>query len=188
MSRRRVFLAAGHELGGGASANGLKESPYNLEVVHLAVEALTAQGADAVAVPPTRLQYPEELRAKIEWVNAHAADDDLAVDVHLDINDPGCAVFALEEPSDLAEATTLAAAIARATGLDNRGGLPERLTFARRLGFLHETRCRALLAELCSMNTDDAAFAKRPDAQERFAAGLAAGCLELLSARTGRGA
>jgi len=35
MTRPRVFLAAGHEVGGGASANGLTESPYNLEVVHL---------------------------------------------------------------------------------------------------------------------------------------------------------
>ncbi len=180
MSRPRVFLAAGHELGGGASANGLRESPYNATVVGLAVDRLRAQGAVAVAVPPSRLPYPEELRAKIDWVNAHAAEDDLAIDVHLDINDPGCAVFALERPGDLAAAGVLAASIARATGLGCRGGLPERLTFVKRLGFLHETRCRALLAELCSMNTDDAAFARRPDAPARFAAGLADGCLKLL--------
>ncbi len=180
MTRPSVLLAAGHELGGGASANGLTESPYNVAVVELAVEKLQAHGIDAVAVPPTRLKYPDELRAKIAWINAHASDDDLAVDVHLDINDPGCAVFALEQPTDLEAAETLAKAIADATGLDNRGVLPERLTAVKRLGFLHGTRCRALLAELCSMNTDDAIFAKRPDAQDRFAAGLAAGCLEVI--------
>jgi hypothetical protein len=89
-------------------------------------------------------------------------------------------VFAIERPTDLEAAETLAKAIASATGRENRGGLPERLTAVKRLGFLHGTRCRALLAELCSMNTDDAIFAKRPDAPERFAAGLAAGCLELI--------
>lgn len=182
MTPPRVFLAAGHELGGGASANGLTENPYNLEVVHLAVQVLRTRGADAIAVPPTELSYPEELRAKIAWVNANAADEDLAVDVHLDINDPGCAVFAIEERADLAAAGVLAEAIARATGLACRGGLPERLTSVKRLGFLHGTRCHALLAELCSMNTDDAEFAKRPDAKVRFAAGLAKGCMELINA------
>lgn len=183
MSSPRVLLAAGHRLGGGASANGLRESPYNLEVVLLAVRSLRAQGVDAVAVPPTRLPDRVELRAKVDWVNAHAAVEDLAVDVHLDINDPGCAVFAIDDPPELAAAAVLAAAIARTTGLGCRGGLPERLTFVKRLGFLHGTRCRALLAELCSMNTGDAEFARHPDAQRRFAAGLAQGCLELVSSR-----
>jgi N-acetylmuramoyl-L-alanine amidase len=177
----RVFLAAGHELGGGASANGLRESPYNLEVVRLAVDALRARDVEAFAVPPTTLPPAQELRAKIDWVNAHAAESDLAVDVHLDINDPGCAVFATEEPPELAAAGVLAAAITRSTGLRCRGGLPARSTFHKRLAFLSDTRCRALVAELCSMNTDDAAFAKRPDAQPRFAAGIADGCVAVLT-------
>jgi N-acetylmuramoyl-L-alanine amidase len=182
VNRPRVFIAAGHELVGGASANGLRESPYNLLVALLTARALRAQGVHAHVVPPARRGGADEIRAKVDWINARAVPTDLAVDVHLDINDPGCAAFAIERPRDLAAAHRVAAAISRAMGLRCRGGLPERLTAVGRLGFLHGTCCRSLLVELCSMNTDDAVFARRPDAGDRFAAGLAVGCADVLRA------
>jgi N-acetylmuramoyl-L-alanine amidase len=178
----RVFLAAGHELGGGAGANGLRESPYNLEVALLAGRELRGRGIEAWVAPVTRRCGADEIHAKVAWVNARAEPDDLAVDVHLDINDPGCAAFAIDRPRDLADADTLAAEISRASGLGCRGGMPERETAVGRLGFLHGTRCRAVLVELCSMNTADARFAQRSGARARFGRGLAAGCAEVLAA------
>jgi N-acetylmuramoyl-L-alanine amidase len=178
----RVFLAAGHELGGGAAANGLRESPYNLEVALLAARGLRARGVEAWVAPATRRLGAEEIRAKVAWINGRAEPGDLAVDVHLDINEPGCAAFAIERPRDLAAADTIAGELSRATGLACRGGMPERETAVGRLGFLHGARCRAALVELCSMNTADARFALRRGARARFAGGLAAGCVEVLAA------
>lgn len=180
-----MFLAGGHEFGGGAGANGLRENPYNLDVARLAARRLRAEGVEAVVPPPTHRAGPEEIHSKVAWINSRARGQDLAVDVHLDINDPGCAAFAIERPRDLAEADTLAAAISRATGLACRGGFPERETAVGKLGFLHGTSCRSLLVELCSMNTTDARFAHRTDAKALFAHGLAAGCAEILEAGSG---
>jgi N-acetylmuramoyl-L-alanine amidase len=182
---RRVFLCAGHELGGGAGANGLRENPYNALVGLLAVEPLRNQGVEAWLGPLSREPYPGEIHAKAAWVGSRARPDDLAVEIHLDINEPGCAAFAIERPHALALADTLAEHLSRATGLRCRGGMPERETGPGRLGFLHAVPCHAVLVELCSMNTSDAAFAKRPGARAAFARGLAAGCraaLDLIGA------
>jgi hypothetical protein len=181
MSGARVFLAAGHELGGGAGAGGMRESPYNLEVALLAARDLRAAGVEALVAPATRRRGAEEIHAKVGWINDRARPGDLAVDVHLDINDPGCAAFAIERDRDLADADVLAGELSRASGLGCRGGMPERETAVGRLGFLHGTRCRALLVELCSMNTADARFARRPGARARFGRGLATGCAEVLA-------
>jgi N-acetylmuramoyl-L-alanine amidase len=182
VSDARIFLATGHELGGGAEANGLRESPYNLEVALLAARELRAAGIEAWVAPVTRRRGADEIHAKVDWINRRARPGDLAVDVHLDINDPGCAAFAIERPRDLADADVLAGELARASGLGCRGGMPERETAVGRLGFLHGTRCRSLLVELCSMNTGDARFARRRGARARFGRGLAAGCAEVLAA------
>ena len=176
----RVFLCAGHELGGGASANGLRESPYNALVGMLTVKRLRHSGVEAWLGPLTQLPYPGEIHAKTAWVASRASSGDLAVDIHLDINEPGCAAFAIERPQALVMADALAEHISRATGLRCRGGMPERETGPGRLGFLHAVPCHAVLVELCSMNTSDEAFAKRPGARAAFARGLAAGCLAAL--------
>jgi N-acetylmuramoyl-L-alanine amidase len=173
----RVFLCAGHELGGGASANGLRESPYNALVGLLTVRRLRDRGVEAWLGPLTTQPYPGEIHAKTAWVAARARPDDLAVDIHLDINEPGCAAFAIERPLTLSLADTLAEHLSRATGLRCRGGMPDRETGPGRLGFLHAVPCHAVLVELCSMNTSDASFAKRRGARGAFARGLATGCL-----------
>jgi N-acetylmuramoyl-L-alanine amidase len=176
----RVFLCAGHELGGGASANGLWENPYNFLVGRIATEALQRLGVDAELAPLSLAPYPDDIHAKTAWINDRARDHDLAIDIHLDINDPGCAAFALDEDDELRRAGVLSAAIARRTGLRSRGGRPEGETAPGKLGFLHGTDCRAVLVELCSMNTSDAEFAKRPGARRAFGEGLARGCLRAL--------
>jgi hypothetical protein len=178
----RFFLCAGHRLGGGATANGVVENPYNAKVGLLAVQRLRAAGWDARLAPLTRREYPRETWDKIGWINARARPGDLAVDIHLDINPPGCAVFAIEEPIALAAADAMAAALSEATGLRCRGGMGEQETAPGRLGFLHGVRCLALLVELCSMNTVDAAFARAPGARAAFARGLAGGCVTVAEA------
>jgi hypothetical protein len=177
----RVFLCAGHELGGGAAANGLCESPYNARVVVLAVAELRRRGIEAHMAPLTTRPYPDEILDKAAWISERAEPHDLAVDVHLDINDPGCAAFAIERPADLHTADVLAERLSEATGLACRGGMPERMTAAGRLGFLHLVGCRAALVELCSMNTADALFAHAPEAPRAFARGLADGCEAVLA-------
>ena len=176
----RVFLCAGHELGGGASANELRESPYNALVGLLAVKQLRDRGVAAWLGPLTTEPYPGEIHTKTAWVAARARPEDLAVDIHLDINPPGCAAFAIERPPALALADILAEHLSRATGLRCRGGMPERETGPGRLGFLHGVPCHAILVELCSMNTSDAVFAKRRGARGAFAHGLASGCVAAL--------
>ncbi len=175
----KVFLCAGHELGGGASANGLCENPYNFVVGQIAAGALRRRGIDAEVAPLSRAGYPEDIHAKTAWINGCAHDGDLAIDIHLDINEPGCAAFAIGDSAELTAAGVLAAAIAERTGLQSRGGRPEAETAPGRLGFLHSTNCRAVLVELCSMNTSDAEFAKRPGARWAFGEGLAIGCLRV---------
>ena len=183
----RVFLAAGHELAGGAK-KGLRESPYNARVAVLAVARPRERGREAWLAPLTTAGYPHGIERKLAWIGERARPGDLAVDVHLDIGEPGCAVFARERPACLASADALAAEIAEATGLRCRGGMPERETAAGRLAFLHGAGCDALLVELCSMNTADASFARTPGALARFAAGLAAGCEEALAIPSATGA
>jgi hypothetical protein len=173
----RFFLCAGHELGGGAAAGGLRENPYNAHVGMLAVQALRAAGREAWLAPLTRRPHPGDIHFKVDWVNSRARPSDLAVDIHLDIGAPGCAAFAIEDPLALASADALAAEVAAATGLWCRGGMPERETGVGRLGFLHGVRCRAALVELCSMNTPDAGFARAAGARAAFARGLAQGCV-----------
>jgi hypothetical protein len=174
---RRFLLCAGHPLGGGAGANGLRENPYNAKVGVLAVSLLRAAGREAYLAPLTRRPYPDEIWAKVEWVNRRARAGDLAVEIHLDINDPGCAAFAIEEPVGLQAADLLAQHLSETTGLRCRGGMGERETAPGRLGFLHGVSCLGVVVELCSMNTADAAFAAAPGARAAFARGLAAGCL-----------
>lgn len=176
----RVFLCAGHELGGGASANGLRENPYNFLVGRIAAAELQRLGVDAEVAPLSLAPYPDDIHAKAAWINDRAREHDLAIDIHLDINDPGCAAFAFDQDDDLRRAGVLATAIARRTGLLSRGGRPEGETAPGKLGFLHGTNCRAVLVELCSMNTTDAEFAKRPGARRAFGEGLAGGCLSAL--------
>lgn len=176
----RVFLAAGHELGGGAAANGLRENPYNAFVGALAVARLRERGIEAELAPLSRRGYPDDIHAKVGWLNERAAEHDLVVDIHLDIGEPGCAAFTIDREPDRGAGTTLAQAIAERTGLACRGARPERETAPGRLGFLHSTRCRALLVELCSMNTADAEFAHRPGAPLAFAEGLRDGCASVL--------
>ena len=176
----RVFLAAGHEFGGGAAANGLRENPYNAVVGALAVIGLRERGIEAELAPLSRRGYPNDIHAKVRWVNERAADRDLAIDIHLDIGDPGCAAFTIDRELDRTAGNTLALAIAERTGLACRGGRPESETAPGRLGFLHSTRCRALLVELCSMNSADAEFAQRPWAPLAFAEGLRDGCARVL--------
>jgi len=138
---------------------------------------------EAWLAPLTTRPYPEDIRAKVAWVNRRAAPPDLAIDIHLDINEPGCAVFARERATDLALADAVAEELARSTGLRCRGGLPEREARVGRLGFLHGVRCRGVLVELCSMNTGDADFARAPGAIAAFAHGLAEGCIAALESR-----
>src|SRR4051812_4665334 len=179
----RVFLCAGHELGGGAAAGGLRENPYNARVGVLATAALRRRGVEAWLAPLTTRPYPEDVRAKVAWVNRRAAPPDLAIDIHLDIGEPGCAAFARERPIDLTLADAVAEQLARSTGLRCRGGLPERETAVGRLGFLHGVCCRGVLVELCSMNTGDADFAHSPGAVAAFARGLAEGGIAVLESR-----
>jgi N-acetylmuramoyl-L-alanine amidase len=178
--RRQLFLCAGHTLGGGAEANGLRESPYNAKVAVLAVQRLRDAGCEARMVPLSRRRYPAEIWAKTAWINRYACPGDLAVEVHLDINEPGCAAFAIEEPISLAAADLLAQHLSSATGLRCRGGMGERETAAGRLGFVRGVRCLGLVAELCSMNTTDVLYATAPGARSAFADGLASGCLAIL--------
>jgi N-acetylmuramoyl-L-alanine amidase len=176
----RVFLAAGHAIGGGARANGLVENPYNARVGLLTVAELRAAGADAWLVPLTREPYPADVLMKTRWIGERCSPQDLALDLHLDIGCRGCAVFTSAEPHDLAVADLLAAELALATGLRCRGGLPDSEADAGTLHFVRNTACLAMLVELCSMNTSDALFAHRPGSVSRFARGLARGCLEAL--------
>jgi hypothetical protein len=178
----RFLVCAGHTLGGGASANGLTENPYNAKVGMLTVDRLRARGHEAWLAPLTRRPYPEEVWGRVGWVNARARPGDLAIEIHLDINDPGCAAFALEEPVALTAADLIAAHLAAATGLRCRGGMPERETGVGRLGFLHGVHCLAAVVELCSMNTGDADFASAPGARAAFADGLAEGCVAVADA------
>ena len=176
----RVFLAAGHELGGGAEAGGLRESPYNARVAMLAWRELRRRGVDAVVAPLTSRPYPDELNRKVAWLRDRVRADDVALDIHLDINPPGCAVYAREWPHDLALADDLAAHLSRATGLPCRGGMPERESAAGRLGFLR-LPCRAAVVELCSMNTSDAHYVRARGSAEAFARGLAGGVMAELA-------
>lgn len=175
-----MFLAAGHELGGGASSNGLTESPYNALVAVLAVRNLRAGGIEAHLAPLTSRGYPHDIHAKTAWISQRAGPRDLAVDVHLDIGEPGCAAFAIEDSRMLALADLIAERLARETGLRCRGGMPEGQTGPGRLGFLHALPCPAVLVELCSMNTTDSGYAKHSGARARFARGLARGCSDAL--------
>ena len=176
-----IFVTAGHPLGGGAAVGPLRESPYNAHVAVLTVWRLREAGLEAWMAPLTRRPYPHDIHFKTAWINARATPPDVAVDVHLDIGRSGCAVFALEGPEHLALADLVAEELARGTGLACRGGMPERETAVGRLGFLHGVVCRALLVELCSMNTDDARFARRPGAKGRFAEALATGLAEIVA-------
>ena len=178
----KIILCAGHGLGGGASASGLTENPYNYVVAALAARELWCRGVRAIVAPLTRLVYPAELLTKIAWVAERARPGDLAVDIHLDINPPGCAAFVVDDAESLVRGETIARAISRETGLGCRGGRPEHEAAAGRLGFLHGVDCHAVVVELLSMNTADAAFAHRPDAQPKLALGLARGCADALGA------
>jgi N-acetylmuramoyl-L-alanine amidase len=179
----RVFLCAGHELGGGAAANGLHENPYNFVVGTIAAGALRRHGVQAEMAPISTAGYPDDIHAKTAWINDRARPHDLAIDIHLDIGAPGSAAFAIDSPAELRAAAALADSVAERAGLESRGGKPESETAVGRLGFLHSTRCRALLVELCSMNTADAGIAKQPGARWAFAEGLAQGCLRTLELR-----
>jgi hypothetical protein len=161
----------------------LRENPYNARVGVLAAAELRRRGVEAWLAPLTTRPYPDEVRAKVAWVNERAAPPDLAIDIHLDINEPGCAAFARERATELALADAVAEELARSTGLRCRGGLPERETAAGRLGFLHGVSCSGLLVELCSMNTGDADFARSSGAVAAFARGLAEGCIAVLESR-----
>jgi hypothetical protein len=169
----RIFLSAGHPLGGGGEAHGLRESPYNALVALLVVWRLRSRGHPVWLAPLTTAPYPFDIEGKTRWINARAQPSDLAIDVHLDLGDPGCAVFSLERPDCLAAADLVAEQLARATGLRCRGGMPECETAVRRLAFLHGLSCRGLLVELCSINTRDIRFARKVGAKGRFAGALA---------------
>jgi len=176
----RVFLSAGHELGGGASANGVAESPYNARVALLAWSELRRRGVDAIVAPFTGRPYPDELNRKVAWLRERVRAEDVALDIHLDINPPGCAVYAREWPPDLALADDLAAHLAQATGLPCRGGMSERESGPGRLGFLR-LPCRAAVVELCSLSTSDVSYVRQEGSAAAFALGLTRGVMAELA-------
>jgi hypothetical protein len=148
----------------------------------LAVRKLRSRGMSARLAPLTTEPYPGEVHRKVSWICARAGSDDVAIDVHLDVEKAGCAVYAVDRPRELALADMLAERVAEATGLRCRGGLPESETHVRRLAYLHSLPCLALVVELCSIGSSDLHFARRRGARDAFAEGLARGGADLCEA------
>ena len=162
----RIFISAGHggDEGGrrdpGALAGGTTEAQQMILLRDRVIPELRSRGFEVLAVPDDL-----GLRASIQWINARARRDDVALEIHADAfsnpNVRGASVFYIannDERKKHAELMLLSL-LRRVPQLPSRGAKPDTATAVGSLGFARQISIASLLMEVGFLtNPDDRAL------------------------------
>ncbi len=172
-----VALSAGHQPGvdPGASYQGLVEADLNIAIVRHCADLLRFHHVGVLEVPDDL-----NLKETIKWINERARQIDICVEVHVNAGrGTGVEVWhyhGSEKSKQLSQ--LIVDALARETGLPNRGIKDEFRSRWGRLGFVHDTQPLACLVE-CGFidNKVDRELLKTKTGLEKFSRGIAKGIL-----------
>ena len=150
-----LFLIAGHSLTDpGAVFNDFRENQLNIEFRDKLYEIL--QEDYCILRDDDHLS----LSKTISWVNKFSKSEDWLIDIHFNAGPAtasGAEVFYPlgANAHRVRIAQSLSASLANSMSIPNRGAKPDTLTQHKRLGILRDTIPRALLIEVCFMNSLD---------------------------------
>ena len=144
----KIFLDSGHSIFDvGAVHDSRKENQ------------LTMQLRDAVLPLHHFVVVPDNLtlRQSIDWVNARADINDLAISIHFNANNNRSirgteAYYSDRRENILAE--IFSRNVANSLGIPNRGAFHDSKTWVGSLGWLRQVKCDAVLFETCYMTND----------------------------------
>lgn len=171
---KRIGISAGHGAGdSGAVYKNLSEAVLTQRIAKRAATILRAHGVGVVEVPDNL-----DLINTIRWLNSQPVND-LVIEVH--INSGGGTGLEVWDYAGTGNASDRAAkhvldAMVAETRLRSRGTKDELTNRHGRLGFVHDTRDVAILAE-CGFIDGDYNFLNSDAGIEALARGVARGCL-----------
>ena len=151
----RLFINAGHSIEEHGAVYGVhSEGEITMRLRDVLVYELANRGFDVLTVPDSL-----KLVGSIEWVNRYANKyEDVAVSVHFNTSTipqaGGTEVFYFIKEDTKEMASLVSKEIARSLGIRNRGAKPDTLSFPGSLGWLRNTKCRALLIEVCFLSNE----------------------------------
>jgi N-acetylmuramoyl-L-alanine amidase len=167
----RFLLSAGHGLNNvsvgsfdcGASSPYGSEHAIVLEIAQEVFEEFYSDDSLEFSVDPVpqcstacgeQHENTGHLQQVIKHINEHCAKFDIALQLHMNASDNAKAsgvevYYAAGAPAKRRrQAEVMAKTLSQVLGLPNRGAKPDTASARKRLAFLRETKCPALLVEL----------------------------------------
>lgn len=144
MSQPRLFANSGHWLNDTGHIQGIyKERDLVMDIRN----RLSKVMPEAVFVPDDL-----NLRKSIDWINARATPDDVAIDIHLNANNNrqirGTEAYYYNHREFAAK---VAESVSRELKIPNRGARPDTQTWVGSLGFCRQLVCPSTVLEVCYM-------------------------------------
>ena len=179
---KTIAISAGHQPGvdSGAVYKDLKEAELDVKIIKYVAPILRQHGLGVLEVPDNLT-----LVQTIAWINARTDQIDLCLEAHINSGGgTGVEVWHYHDTSpDLIASEELALFVVNAlsaeTGLKSRGIKDEATNNHGKLGFVHDTKPNAVLAE-CGFIDGDYEFLKSDQNLERVAKGIARGIVSYL--------